>query len=65
MGNARHLKRQYGEKVLKFTVYYFFTLPNKLYTNINFLFYQNIEEFLLTKEPHIIRISTALFVQVE
>ncbi|RIA79591.1 hypothetical protein C1645_840322 [Glomus cerebriforme] len=38
----------------------------KLYTNINFLFYQNMEEFLLTKESlNIIRISTALFVQVE
>ena len=33
---------------------------------LTFLFYQNIEEFLLTREPlDIIRISTALFVQVE
>ncbi|CAG8848454.1 18571_t:CDS:2, partial [Gigaspora margarita] len=32
----------------------------------NFLFYQNMEEFLLTKEPlDIVRISTALFVRVE
>src|SRR6266496_2002232 len=33
---------------------------------LTFLFYQNMEEFLLTKEPlNIIRISTALFVRVE
>src|SRR6266496_2553772 len=33
---------------------------------LTFLFYQNMEEFLLTREPlNIIRISTALFVQVE
>ena len=32
--NTRHLKRQYGEKVLKFTIYYFFTSPSKLFTNI-------------------------------
>ena len=32
----------------------------------NFLFYLNMEEFLLTREPlDIVRISTALFVQVE
>ena len=32
----------------------------------NFLFYQNMEEFLLTREPlDIVRISTALFVRVE
>ena len=31
-----------------------------------FLFYQNMEEFLLTREPfNIIRISIALFVRVE
>ena len=44
----------------------FFTSPSKLYININFLFYQNMEEFLLTREPlDIVRISTALFVRVE
>src|SRR6266498_2045813 len=33
---------------------------------LTFLFYQNMEEFLLTREPlDIVRISTALFVQVE
>ena len=33
---------------------------------LTFLFYQNMEEFLLTREPlDIIRISTALFVRVE
>src|SRR6266498_2134733 len=32
----------------------------------NFLFYQNMEEFLLTREPlDIVRISIALFVRVE
>src|SRR5437868_13934357 len=32
----------------------------------NFLSYQNMEEFLLTREPlDIVRISTALFVRVE
>src|SRR6266542_5423419 len=33
---------------------------------LTFLFYQNMEEFLLTREPlDIVRISTALFVQIE
>src|ERR1044072_5412719 len=33
---------------------------------LTFLFYQNMEEFLLTREPlDIVRISTALFVRVE
>jgi len=33
---------------------------------LTFLFYQNMEEFLLTREPlSIVRISTALFVRVE
>src|SRR5688572_11694164 len=33
---------------------------------LTFLFYQNMEEFLLTREPlNIIRIFTALFVRVE
>ncbi len=63
MGNARHLKRQYGKKVLEFTMHYFFTSPTLILT---FLFYQNMEEFLLTREPlDIVRISTALFVRVE
>src|SRR6266498_105656 len=68
MGNARHLKRQYGEKVLKFTVHYFFFLLRltSFTLILTFLFYQNIEDFLLTREPlDIVRISTALFVRVE
>ena len=67
MENARHLKRQYGEKVLEFIVHYFFLLRLASFTLIlTFLFYQNMEEFLLTREPlDIVRISTALFVQVE
>ena len=33
---------------------------------LTFLFYQNMEDFLLTREPlDIVRISTALFVRVE
>src|ERR1044072_604066 len=33
---------------------------------LTFLFYQNMEEFLLTREPlDIIRISTALYIRVE
>src|SRR6266496_809940 len=33
---------------------------------LTFLFYQNMEEFLLTREPlDIVRISTVLFVRVE
>ena len=33
---------------------------------LTFLFYQNMEEFLLTRKPlDIVRISTALFVRVE
>src|SRR6266498_3809767 len=33
---------------------------------LTFLFYQNMEEFLLTREPlSIVRISTTLFVRVE
>ncbi len=45
MRNARHLKRQYGEKILEFTMHYFFTSPSKLYTNINF--------FILSKHGRI------------
>ncbi len=66
MGNARHLKRQYGEKVLEFTIYYFLLHLVSFTLILTFLFYQNMEEFLLTREPlNIIRISIALFVQVE
>jgi len=66
-GNSSHLKRQYGEKVLKFTVHYFFLLRLASFSlTFNFIFYQNMEEFLLTREPlSIVRISTALFVRVE
>ena len=65
MGNARHLKRQYGEKVLEFIIHFLLRLAS--FTLIlTFLFYQNMEEFLLTREPlNIVRISTALFVRVE
>ena len=67
MGNVRHLKRQYGKKVLEFTIHYFFLLRLISFTLIlTFLFYQNMEEFLLMREPlDIVRISTALFVRVE
>ena len=67
MGNVKHLKRQYGKKVLEFTVHYFFLLRLTNFTLIlTFLFYQNMEEFLLMREPlDIIRISTVLFVQIE
>src|SRR6266498_5633892 len=67
MGNVRHLKRYYCEKLLEFIVHYFFLLRLASFTLIlTFLFYQNMEEFLLTREPlDIVRISTALFVRVE
>src|SRR5207248_9831261 len=62
----RHLKRQYGEKVLEFTVHYFSLRLASFTLILTFLFYQNMEEFLLTREPlDIVRISTALFVRVE
>src|SRR6266480_5104335 len=66
-GNSSHLKRQYGEKVLKFTVHYFFLLHLASFSlTFNFIFYQNMEEFLLTRELlSIVRIFTALFVRVE
>ena len=66
MGNARHLKRQYGEKVLEFTIHFFLLCLASFTLILTFLFYQNMEEFLLTREPlDIVRISTALFVRVE
>jgi hypothetical protein len=66
LGNARHLKRQYGEKVLEFTVHFFLLRLASFTLILIFLFYQNMEEFLLTREPlDIVRISTALFVRVE
>src|SRR5438270_10016935 len=48
-------------------LYIIFSLRLASFTLIlTFLFYQNMEEFLLTREPlDIVRISTALFVQVE
>src|SRR5436853_6573437 len=62
MGNARHLKRPYGKKVLEFPV---LCLASFILI-LTFLFYQNMEEFLLTREPlDIVRISMALFVRVE
>ena len=65
-GNSSHLKRQYGEKVLKFTVHYFLLRLVSFSLTFNFIFYQNMEEFLLMREPlSIVRISTALFVRVE
>ena len=47
--------------------YIIFSLRLASFTLIlTFLFYQNMEEFLLTREPlDIVRISTALFVRVE
>src|SRR6266540_4660833 len=66
MGNARHLKRQYGEKVLEFIMHYFLLRLASFTLILTFLFYQNMEEFLLTRELFdIVRISTALFVRVE
>ena len=66
MGNTRHLKRQYGEKVLEFTIHYFLLHLVSFTLILTFLFYQNMEEFLLMREPlDIIRISTVLFVQIE
>ena len=67
MGNARYLKGQYGEKVLEYTVHYFFILRLASFSlTFIFLFYLNMEEFLLTKEPfNIVRISTALYIRVE
>jgi hypothetical protein len=62
MENARHLKRPYGKKVLEFPVLYLASFILIL----TFLFYQNMEEFLLTREPlNIVRISTALYTRVE
>ena len=62
----RHLKGQYGEKVLEFTIHYFLLRLASFTLILTFLFYQNMEEFLLTREPlDIVRISTALFVRVE
>ncbi len=59
-----HLKRQYDEKVLKFILFLFRSASFTLI--FNFLLYQNIEEFLLTKEfLNIIRIFIILFVQVK
>jgi hypothetical protein len=57
-----------GQKVLKSTVHYFFTVLRlaSITLILTFLFYQNMEEFLLMREPlDIVRISTALFVRVE
>src|SRR6266498_1435579 len=66
MENARHLKRQYGEKVLEFTVHFFLLRLASFTLILIFLFYQNMKEFLLTKEPlNIVRISTALYIRVE
>src|SRR5688572_6349575 len=49
---------------MKFIVHYLFLTSFSL--TFNFLFYLNMEEFLLTREPlDIVRISTALFVRVE
>ena len=47
--------------------YIIFSLRLASFTLIlTFLFYQNMEEFLLTREPlSIVRISTALFVRVK
>ena len=64
---AKHLKERYGKKFLKFIkfILYLFRLASFSLT-FNFLFYLNMEEFLLTREPlDIVRISTALFVRVE
>src|SRR3954454_10501659 len=62
MGNARHLKRPYGKKVLEFTV---LCLASFILI-LTFLFYQNMKEFLLTRELlNIVRISTALYTRVE
>src|SRR5581483_8575544 len=57
-----------GQKVLKSTVHYFFTVLRlaSITLILTFLFYQNMEEFFLMREPlDIVRISTALFVRVE
>ncbi len=61
------LKGQYVEKVLKFTIHYFFLLHLASFSlTFNFLFYQNMKEFLLTRKSlNIVRISTTLFVRVE
>ena len=49
---------------MKFIVHYLFLTSFSL--TFNFLFYLNMEEFLLTREPlDIVRISTALFVRIE
>jgi hypothetical protein len=51
-----------AKKVLKFTV---LCLASFILI-LTFLFYQNMEEFLLTREPlDIVRISMALFIRVE
>ena len=65
-GNSSHLKRQYGEKVLEFTIHFFLLCLASFTLILTFLFYQNMEEFLLTRESlDIVRIFTALFVRVK
>jgi hypothetical protein len=60
-----YLKRQYNKRK-GIEIYIIFILLISFTLTFNFLFYQNMEEFLLTREPlNIIRISTALFVRVE
>ena len=66
MESTRHLKRQYGEKVLEYTVHYFLLCLVSFTLILTFSFYQNMEEFLLTRELlDIVRISTALYIRVE
>ena len=66
IGKCKIFKKAVWRKGIRIYCTFFLLYLASFTLILIFLFYQNIEEFLLTREPlDIVRISTALFVQVE